>query len=101
MAATPAVRSALLAPSALDSSKREAVIGMAVIDAGPLLVWARRYRALCVRDVPDAAEGRAAEEVTTTDGKAALSSSSVYVLQDLCIGCGICSTSARWKARQR
>jgi MauM/NapG family ferredoxin protein len=73
-------------------SKREAVIGVAVIDRNRCLPWAHGTPCIvCEEMCPVPEKAIRLEEVTMTDdrGEPAVVQRP-YILQDLCIGCGIC-----------
>jgi ferredoxin len=72
--------------------KLEAVIGVAVIDRNLCLPWAHGIPCIvCEEMCPTPEKAIRLEEVTVTDdrGEPAVVQRP-YVLQDLCIGCGIC-----------
>jgi ferredoxin len=84
---------------ALDlASKRQAVLGVAVIDRNRCLPWARGVPCIvCEEMCPTPAkairlqEAQMLEEAQMPDGKGApIVVQRPSVLQDLCIGCGIC-----------
>lgn len=79
-------------PSLDLGSKRQAVIGVAVIDRDRCLPWAHGVPCIvCEEMCPTPEKAVRLEEVTGTDdrGEPAVVQRP-YVLQDLCIGCGIC-----------
>ena len=79
-------------PSLDLDSKREAVIGVAIIDRDHCLPWAHGTPCIvCEEMCPVPEKAIRLEEVTVTDdrGEPAVVQRP-YVLQDLCIGCGIC-----------
>ncbi|MDY6875671.1 MAG: 4Fe-4S binding protein [Chloroflexota bacterium] len=79
-------------PSLDLASKREAVIGVAVIDRNHCLPWAHGTPCIvCEEMCPTPEKAIRLEEVTMSDdrGEPAVVQRP-YVLPDLCIGCGIC-----------
>ncbi|MCL4393825.1 MAG: 4Fe-4S binding protein [Chloroflexi bacterium] len=78
---------------ALDlEAKRQAVIGVAVIDRNRCLPWARGMPCIvCEEMCPKPDKAVRLEEAEMPDGKGdPIVVQRPYVLQDLCIGCGIC-----------
>ncbi len=73
-------------------SKREAVIGVAVIDHDRCLPWADGMPCIvCEEMCPTSEKAIRLEEVTVTDDRGEpVIIQRPYVLRDLCIGCGIC-----------
>jgi len=72
--------------------KRQAVIGIAIIDRDRCLPWAHGVPCIvCEEMCPTPEKAMRLEEVTVTDdhGQTAVVQRP-YVLPDLCIGCGIC-----------
>jgi MauM/NapG family ferredoxin protein len=72
--------------------KREAVIGVAVVDRNRCLPWAHGIPCIvCEEMCPTPEKAIRLEEVTVTDDQGEPTVvQQPYVLQDLCIGCGIC-----------
>jgi polyferredoxin len=72
--------------------KRETVIGEAVIDRNRCLPWAHGVPCIvCEEMCPTPEKAIRLEEVTVTDDRGEpIVVQQPYVLQDLCIGCGIC-----------
>ncbi len=72
--------------------KRKAVIGIAVIDRDRCLPWAHGVPCIvCEEMCPTPEKAVRLEEVTVTDDRGEpVVVQRPYVLQDLCIGCGIC-----------
>ncbi len=78
---------------ALDlASKRQTVLGVAVIDRNRCLPWARGVPCIvCEEMCPTPAKAVRLEAAQMLDAKGApIAVQRPYVLQDLCIGCGIC-----------
>jgi polyferredoxin/formate hydrogenlyase subunit 6/NADH:ubiquinone oxidoreductase subunit I len=74
------------------ATKREAVIGLAAIDRDRCWPWAHGIPCIvCEEMCPTPEKAVRLEEVTTTDDRgASVVVQQPYVLEDLCIGCGIC-----------
>jgi len=79
-------------PSLELARKREAVIGVAVIDRDLCLPWAHGIPCIvCEEMCPTPEKAIRLEEVTVTDDRGEPSIvQRPYVLEDVCIGCGIC-----------
>jgi ferredoxin len=72
--------------------KREAIIGLATIDRNQCLPWAHGIPCIvCEEMCPTPQKAVRLEEVEMTDDLGELTIvQRPYVLEDLCIGCGIC-----------
>jgi len=83
--------SGAIPPLDLDT-KRQAVLGMAVVDRNRCLPWASGVPCIvCEEMCPTPQKAIRLEEATTTDGQGdPVVVQRPYVLLDLCIGCGIC-----------
>ena len=83
--------SGAIPPLDLDS-KREAVVGVAVIDRDRCLPWAHGTPCIvCEEMCPTPEKAIRLEAVTVSDDRGeSVVVQRPYVLQDLCIGCGIC-----------
>lgn len=74
------------------ASKRQTVIGVAVIDRNRCLPWSRGMTCIvCEEMCPTPQKSIRLEESTVPDGRGnPVAVQRPYVLQDICIGCGIC-----------
>ena len=72
--------------------KRETIIGLAAIDRDRCLPWAHGIPCIvCEEMCPTPEKAIRLEEVTVTDNQGEpVTVQQPYVLEDLCIGCGIC-----------
>jgi Pyruvate/2-oxoacid:ferredoxin oxidoreductase delta subunit len=74
------------------AAKRQAVIGVGVVDRNRCLPWAQGVPCIvCEEMCPTPQKAIRLEEAAMTDSKGqTIIVQRPYVLQDLCIGCGIC-----------